>query len=398
MKEFLLVIPGCPAWQCAMLLGLSELVTSCGGGYESCEATLSCPVASRDGGSGASGAGGTLPEGSAGTAGSGGAAGAVGTAGSDGSAGNGTNDAGMDAPDSQPDSTPPRVLSVTPMDGARGVPKDASISIVFSEPMDDQKTRAAYESIDLPPSAVNFSWSPDGTVLRVSPNAELNYIDDVAPGVSPAKTYAFSIATTAADRAGNSLETRFSAGFSTLRRLTHSLTAVTWRLINDQQTGSGEKVYDCVGEVDVGDDYLQVNYGALFVFDFSMLPMDMTSMESATLSAIQSRVEGGVFDTGGLDQVVCEHVFFDPVSTASLNPLAIRRLGVLSISSLSGPRSLDVLAAAREDYEQRNTRSNRSQYRVMFTKQTDGDTSGDVVYFSCVEGSKPTLTLRYLTP
>jgi hypothetical protein len=137
-------------WQRAVFLAAAPMILAdCGDRYDSCEATRSCPLAP-DAATG--GTAGSAPD----------SGGSLGTAGSSG----GSLGAG-DAADVQPDTTAPTVLSVTPSNGARGVAKHASIVVVFSEPMDQQKTEMAYESTALPATAVTFSWSADKTQLTI---------------------------------------------------------------------------------------------------------------------------------------------------------------------------------------------------------------------------------------
>ena len=167
-----------PWWSSAFVIGAAALAIGCGGDYESCEATRTCQSTAGNAGEGGSGASEALPNGSGGSAASAstGAAGSVqagGTAGS-GAASGGSAGSGAGAPDVQPDTTPPTIVSVTPEDGARGVAKDANLTIVFSEPMDREKTQAAYSSVDLPPAGVDFRWSADGTTLTIDPKGELS--------------------------------------------------------------------------------------------------------------------------------------------------------------------------------------------------------------------------------
>jgi hypothetical protein len=110
-------------------------------------------------------------------------------------------------PDADPtgDHNPPALVSVSPADGASGVPADAVIVVVFTEAMDQASVEAAWSSADLPASDVAFGWNPDGDTLTVTPDAPLELAEGVGldPSVVDARGYAFTIAATAADVAGN---------------------------------------------------------------------------------------------------------------------------------------------------------------------------------------------------
>ena len=160
-----------------------------------------------------------------------GSAGTMGTAGGSG----GTVGSG-DAADAQPDTTPPTVLSVTPSNGARGVAKDVSIVVAFSEPMDQQKTEAAYESTALPATAVTFSWSADKTQLTIDPTNDLSYASGSATTLEPTK-YSFAINTSAADLAGNPLQQPQTFEFATSRSIQLRREGSMWQILHEEGIG-----------------------------------------------------------------------------------------------------------------------------------------------------------------
>jgi hypothetical protein len=397
----------------AVVLGATALISNCSD-YESCEATLSCPSAGIDSGTGgALGAAGSSPHGSAGTAGSAGSVGNAGSSGATGAAGTasgtgsawtasdagdsadaGSSDAGGDVPDVQPDTTDPMVLSVTPANGAGGIAKDANIVLVFSERMDPTKTLAAYSSTDLSAANVAFTWSADGTTLTIDPRTDLTYASDSVPAAAAAKNYAFTIAATAADVAGNALATPFTSRFSTLRRVTHLLNAHS-QVIRKETAGT--TVAPCDANMIVGA-LAGAWVGGLVDFDLSVLPPDLRSFESAKLEVRQHPGSGEPYGSAKLGEVVCDHTVFNPSSGATLDGAAVRRVGTLAVAPNDGPKLLEVVSAVREDYQQRAARLSRSQFRIAFTQQNpDYRASLTYAIFDCSPAT-PTLALTYLVP
>jgi Bacterial Ig-like domain len=141
------------------LLACALLGGACSAVPHDCDETRSCPESEpvvsdseHDGGSG--GAAGQPERGH----------GSAGAAGSTSSAGLGEADAGAPAV-----AEAPSVLRVSPSDGALGVARDGLIVVTFNHPMDAVATEAAYESSDLPATALDFSWDETGTTLTLHP-------------------------------------------------------------------------------------------------------------------------------------------------------------------------------------------------------------------------------------
>jgi hypothetical protein len=395
------------------LVSASTLLTSCSDRYDSCEATRTCASPQNDGGpggtsgspaGGSSGAAGEAPGGTAGsvvTGGTGGVGGAAATGGDAATGGSVSTDSGLDALQDAPpvDKVAPTIVSVSPADGATGVRKDVSISIVFSEPMDRDKTQAAYSSADLQATAVAFSWSPDDMVLTIDPRADLVYVADAIPLAAAAKKYAFGLATTATDRAGNGLSSAFTSSFSTSREVSQTLPAAyLWYLTGDSTAGIRA---DPCGQYQlyVGDLEIDGLFEAgVFQFDLSGLAPGIQAFTEATLRARQNAVIGTPFGTNQLGNITLEHTNFDPVVLNSILAAPLRMLGVFSNDATPGPRSLDVLVAVTEDHQNRVMRSYRSQYRLAFTRRSNGNQIQDAVEFRCAQGARPELAIKYLIP
>ena len=388
------------------------LLASCSDDYDSCEATRSCAVTKPDSGPG--GASGSSPGGSSGSGGSAGSAGTTGTAGamgsdgaagSDGSvgaagsAGSDGTDAGSDGADAQPpDTVAPTIVSVSPENGATGVRKDAVISITFSEPMNREKTQAAYSSADLPPSGVTFAWSAGDTVLTIDPNSDLTYVADMVPPSAAAKKYSFALAATATDLSGNALASELSSSFTTSRLVQQTLVANVWQLY--EVVPSGATAYPCSVSAYVGDsgELGQIRYAAIVQFDLSVLAPGVQAFTEATMRAHQGETIGTPFGASQLGNVMADHTNFDPIDGSAMTGAALRSLGVFSNSPSPGARTLNLLPGVTDDHEKRVARSYRSQYRLAFTTPANANGVADQASFSCEQGSLPELVLKYLIP
>ena len=101
-----------------------------------------------------------------------------------------------------PDLIPPRLLSSVPDSGAAGVPRNASISLTFSEGMEPRSTE---DAVSLAPRIKIRQRRWSGRTLTLIPAEELK----------AHQTYTLIVGTTAADRHGNPMETGAAVPFST---------------------------------------------------------------------------------------------------------------------------------------------------------------------------------------
>jgi hypothetical protein len=119
------------------------------------------------------------------------------------------------------DEVAPLVVATTPTATASGIGADAKIEVTFSEAMDRATVEAAYASAALPLDKVSMQWSPDMTVLTISPDQPLLYGtgngDD--PSTAQRETYSITIGSAASDLSGNALGNDFVLAFSTKVRM-----------------------------------------------------------------------------------------------------------------------------------------------------------------------------------
>lgn len=357
---------------------------------------------SDDGGSGAggsvshggSGAGGGVSHGGSNSSGAGGdesSAGAAATAGTEPSAG-GAPSAGAGAPAggalgggaggmagaAPVDTTPPKVLSIVPANGAKGVTSDASIVVTFSEAVDKAAAQAA---LTTSAGTLSYSWNAASTVLTATPVSALSY----ATGAT-ATSYTVQISTGLKDLANNHSDLAFSSSFSTLRQISTKLSRPVsgTYVVSDYPsaapfTGDSSPV--------IGDGFGNECDRTVPDFDISGLPNGITSIVSATLSVpisltnvIAADVDWGApFST--LGNLSVYHIYDQPITTSTFNKAALSSIGTLMTSAAlsTGTKTISVTAALQDDYANRAARSNHSMYRLQFAQLTDSDAALDLV-------------------
>ena len=101
------------------------------------------------------------------------------------------------------DVIPPTVVSTDPPDGTVDVALNASVSVTFSEPMNQAATEAAISVV--PAFGCTFTWDPGGSTVTCVPGSNLT-----------ANTlYTVTVGTGAQDLAGNPLQAPFVFSFTT---------------------------------------------------------------------------------------------------------------------------------------------------------------------------------------
>ncbi|HWZ91913.1 MAG TPA: Ig-like domain-containing protein, partial [Polyangiaceae bacterium] len=363
------------------LAGLGLALSACSGGPHDCTETRTCrtPVDYIDAGDvddwWAGGAAGEATSTSAWPEHA-----LAGAAGEGASAGGGVGGAsGASSEDSAVSARPPRVLSVSPPDGAIGVANDVELAITFGCPLDAAAFEAAYVSADLPAASLTFSWNEAHTVLTLSPKSALSYQAGRAEpsgGLEfQAKTYEYGFDALRCDGSGEMLApARFS--FSTLRQVSTELPADALHTGNWTE-GEDEGIHNCLRSaqapyapsVCIGDDSNNVRYTGFVSFDLSAFPEGIRQWTSARLVS-GARVYGS---TGALGASLLEHVAFGELGGAALSTPPSESLGAFYSGAglASGSRvelAEDVTSAVAADYRARTAGSALTQYRLSFAK------------------------------
>ena len=156
------------------------------------------------------------------------------------------------------DKEPPRILSHYPESDALSVARDTQVEIVFSEPMNRERTEAAI--FTSPTGPLQLSWR--GPRLRV------------AMSLAEERTYVLTVGTGARDLRGNALTKSFTLAFATGSQLDQGL--VRGWVYQDHQPVSGAHVwaYDLEtfsGEVGLDEPSYQTQSGADGGYEFARL-------------------------------------------------------------------------------------------------------------------------------
>jgi hypothetical protein len=324
------------------------------------------------------------------------------------------------------DTTAPSIVSITPTHEQKGVSDDASIVVTFSEPMKKLDTQSAYQSasVGIRAADVTFGWNAEGTVLTIKPNNKLTMSGGSTPAAVIAKTYTFGLTSVAADLAGNPLP-EVTSSFSTFRVI--EAVAIGQPSLSGYVFGNGKYAYTSTERLSLGDNVDNIGHQAFLSFNLELdSAVSLQDILSATLSVYKESETGkpfvalkppcsGVLCAFSVATVVLEHVNFgsalavNDYDTAALSvvgdldrPERIKSDVIFGYESSTdnGWKSLEVLDAVKDDWSNRLKRENRSQYRLRFARDTNGDGVGDSVTFLSGQtgSSKPQLRVRYLIP
>jgi hypothetical protein len=282
------------------------------------------------------------------------------------------------------------------------VKSDADIVLTFSEPMNMPSVEAAYQSNDLPAAQADFSWTSDSTVLRIHPKSPLVYAD-VTDSSASAHRYAYTIAETATDLAGNHLAslpgtTAVEVAFTTLRHVTQVLPLKSGAAITATQTPLGGVTVatrcDVAGSyVSAGDDEQNDALLSLVSFDLSSVPASGVTWQSATLTSSLGVSGANPYVDGRLGKLHALSTIIDPELLTWTS--ALTDLGLFATYASQTDARLDVQTAVVSDYTDRVARGNRSEYVFRFDLETDANDAKSTARLNC---ENILLTLEYLAP
>jgi hypothetical protein len=292
-------------------------------------------------------------------------------------------------------SVAPTVVSINPANGAVGVKDDASITVTFSEKMNQEATTAAYTSADLPASEVTFSWNTESTALTIKPKNVLEYATGNDPIIA-AKTYTVSLSNRAKDLAGNSLAP-FSSVFSTLKRINpiiYGITNMDGEVIGNL-SGGVNTTSEVIRVGDLGDSVAR----GFFSFDLRVIPDNSDiHIEKATLNIYKVGLIGNPYQFSLLS---LDAVLFGELEENTYNGAVLYNIGIFDSAAnpSSGYLSSDVTEAAT--YGWNNSTRWRNEYRLSFPTTNTEKGFGNYISFTSTEGpadQRPFLQVTYVTP
>lgn len=255
------------------------------------------------------------------------------------------------------DTTPPRVLSISPIDGAVGVRSNAKVVIRFSEPMDRTQTERAVTIADVP---ATFSWDERGMELSLVPLQELRYGRGPDPENVDAIVYSLRVTGSARDVAGNALEHEHASTFYTSRELSTSLRGndalIGYAVDSSNSLASSVYVDPYVG--DAADESMK----GFVTADLSRLPPDTQAVTSATLTVEQYAIEGEPYRMGNM---LVEHVSFSALEFVFDAPVK-ESFGVLFRDPETKSASVNVTSALQTQLAERADEVGEIQFRFAF--------------------------------
>jgi len=273
----------------------------------------------------------------------------------------------------------PRVVSVSPADGSRGVSNDVHIVITFNVPMDQAQTEAAYQSEGVPSSGVSFSWNDDGTELTITPDAPLDYPTGTDPDALEVHPINFFLSSSARDLDGHQMAAPAEFSFALLRQIDVSLAAQqnrdltgTWRSNDTYGQGNCARSQDtvCIGDTGVGGD----QYKGFMSFDLAALPTSMAQLTKARLSFQITQRPGNPFN--GLGALTLDHAAFEAIGPDAFQADALAALGRIATSGNTGTvLQVDVRTALSADVGNRA----KSQFRLAFEQVTNDNGNADTL-------------------
>lgn len=309
--------------------------------------------------------------------------------------------AGDDDDDGSSDTTAPTIVSTSPTNGATGQYANVTVSITFSEPMNQASVENTLDATDL--GNVLYMWNAAGDTLTIQPTNLLEYAEGIGADPAPvtASTYSVVLGNAAQDLAGNGLGTGTMITFSTLKSMTHVFD------LDDVMTRSLSADASLFGDVDadlaLGDKDDDDGVRALFTFDITMLPTSAVEVASATFATRQlpGNEIGLPYGDGNMDAglgaaVVVDHVSYTALDNTAFNAsqTAHASLGAFCVDS-QVVIELDVTDAIENDRENRLARGDVSQFLLRFPLDNDGDGEFDGVMIS---RSLSELQVTYLAP
>ena len=106
----------------------------------------------------------------------------------------------------EPDTTPPQITLISPINGATGIAVDSVIKISFDEPMDANTLNSTNIALtDMSGTVVNTTMTLIGQTLTITPDSSLAYEG----------SYTLSISTGISDVSGNNMQKSISVSFTT---------------------------------------------------------------------------------------------------------------------------------------------------------------------------------------
>ncbi|MET0591813.1 MAG: Ig-like domain-containing protein [Polyangiaceae bacterium] len=290
-----------------------------------------------------------------------------------------------------PDTTPPTIVSTTPQNRASGISRLAKISVTFSEAMDVTNTQAAFVITSPAGITGTIAWSSGNTVMTFTPSVQYPYGSDVT----------WTVSTAARDAAGNPKASDDNFIFSVIKQTTVDLPCI----------GSLDGFVNNTPAAYTGSSitmgYSSWTLRGMAAFDITQLPANATLISSATIYLKQYSVAGTPYGSTRLGNVLWRHVDYGPsLDAADFDTPLLTHTGAtngtLSTTATFEWKSAIVTFSVRDDFTNRTTRANRSEYQIRFTNDTVTPVTTEYAYFYSCEAvapaDRPYISVTYESP
>lgn len=289
-----------------------------------------------------------------------------------------------------PDTTSPTVLSNTPSASAIGVARNASITVVFSEPMDKASAQTAF-AITSPIGfkAGLFTWNTSQTEMTFNPDTDFPYGAEIN----------WEVSTAAEDLAGNTLR---SAAMGTFRVIRVNTVTIDF----DPPTSGSASSPDYWRQSlqynleTVGDWAGNKGYRLFLGFGLDALPDSLLRITNSKLKWHVSGRNGDAF--GSLGRLLLERIYIgnqialstadwtNPDARVQYESPALNSPLFITSNEITTVGTFDVTSFVVLDWQDRANRSSkRSQFRLRFETITNNNSMEDSLYSSA--GTSPKL-------
>lgn len=289
-----------------------------------------------------------------------------------------------------PDTTDPTVLSNTPTASEIGVARNASITVVFSEPMDKASAQTAF-AITSPTGfkAGLFTWNTGQTEMTFNPDTDFPYGADIN----------WEVSTAAEDLAGNTLGSAATRTFRVVRMNTVTIDF-------DPPTSGSASSPDYWRQSPqynletVGDWAGNKGYRLFLGFGLDALPDSLLRITNSKLKWHVSGRDGDAF--GSLGRLLLERIYIgnqialstadwtNPDARAQYESQALNSPLFIMSNEITNVGIFDVTSFVVLDWQDRANRSSkRSQFRLRFETITNNNSMEDSLYSSA--GTSPKL-------
>lgn len=248
------------------------------------------------------------------------------------------------------DTVSPEVVGVLPNAGTDGVEEDEPVTITFSEPMDVDSVATALTVSSVSTDVLDLSWNDDNTVLNIIPSAGWDYAEGASELTVKALEYSLLVSKAATDLAGNKLEKSGRTDFTTLRRISKTLSARQETRIYAYAYNLNPDAFPSActagGATDakIGFTSSQTNSGSHYIYlDFNLggfgSAAAVEAVESATLTATQTQSDPDFYPTGTIG---VEELTYGAIDVAATRNLTVKStVGDLGTSA-AADLSLDI--------------------------------------------------------